>query len=98
MTFNDRHLVQPLRLLFDLLDQPKSHLSDLLDKSRTFLYVLQEVDLGGSLSLNMGGKWGCMCDEGCSQVCHQHGFMLGAWAVVQEDGKGGCTPSAGTSG
>ena len=32
----------------------------------------------------MGGKWGCMCDEGFSQVCRQRGFMLGAWAVVEE--------------
>ena len=40
---------------------------------------------------DMGGKWGCVCDEGCSQVCRQHGFMLGARAVVQEDSKGGCT-------
>ena len=41
----------------------------------------------------MGWKCGCVCDEGCSQVCGrgQHGFMLGASAVVQEDGRGGCT-------
>ena len=41
----------------------------------------------------MGWKCGCVCDEGCSQVCGrgQHGFMLGASAVVQEDCKGGCT-------
>ena len=43
----------------------------------------------------MCGKWGCVCDEGCSQVCHQHGFMLGARAVLQErlhPSSGDCSP------